>query len=84
MLMVGAAIAPFLGGTLVKFIGFNAIGYAAIALVAAQLLFFNLTRRTVAQTEDTRAGFSGSVVELSAPFGEGREEVWSDEGRRSR
>ncbi|AET93995.1 major facilitator superfamily permease (plasmid) [Burkholderia sp. YI23] len=84
MLMVGAAIAPFLGGTLVKFIGFNAIGYAAIALVAAQLLFFNLTRWTVAQTEDTSAGYSANVVELSAPFGEGREEVWPDEGRRSR
>lgn len=44
MLMVGAAIAPFLGGTLVKFIGFGAIGYAAIALVAIELLLFNLTR----------------------------------------
>jgi predicted MFS family arabinose efflux permease len=47
MLMVGAAIAPFLGGTLVKFIGFSAIGYAAIVLVAIQLLLFNLTRRAV-------------------------------------
>lgn len=44
MLMVGAAIAPFLGGTLVKFIGFGAIGYAAIALVEIELLLFNLTR----------------------------------------
>jgi predicted MFS family arabinose efflux permease len=83
MLMVGAAIAPFLGGTLVEFIGFHAIGYAAIALVVAQLLFFNLARRTVAQRADTRTGFSGSVVELSAPFGEGREKAWSDEGQRS-
>jgi predicted MFS family arabinose efflux permease len=47
MLMVGAAIAPFLGGTLVRFIGFSAIGYAAIALVAIELLLFNLTRRAV-------------------------------------
>lgn len=47
MLMVGAAIAPFLGGTLVKFVGFSAIGYAAIALVAIELLLFNLTRRAV-------------------------------------
>lgn len=47
MLMVGAAIAPFLGGTLVKFIGFGAIGYAAIVLVAIELLLFNLTRRAV-------------------------------------
>jgi predicted MFS family arabinose efflux permease len=47
MLMVGAAIAPFLGGTLVRFIGFGAIGYAAIVLVAMELLLFNLTRRAV-------------------------------------
>jgi len=47
MLMVGAAIAPFLGGTLVKFIGFGAIGYAAIVLVAIELVLFNLTRRAV-------------------------------------
>ena len=47
MLMVGAAIAPFLGGTLVKLIGFSAIGYAAIVLVAIELLLFNLTRRAV-------------------------------------
>lgn len=47
MLMVGAAIAPFLGGTLVKFIGFSAIGYAAIVLVAIELLLFNLTRCAV-------------------------------------
>lgn len=47
MLMVGAAIAPFLGGTLVKFIGFGAIGYAAIVLVAIELMLFNLTRRAV-------------------------------------
>lgn len=47
MLMVGAAIGPFLGGTLVKFIGFGAIGYAAIVLVAIELVLFNLTRRAV-------------------------------------
>ncbi|WP_188131229.1 MFS transporter [Paraburkholderia panacisoli] len=47
MLMAGAAIAPFLGGTLVKFIGFGAIGYAAIVLVAMELLLFNLTRRAL-------------------------------------
>jgi predicted MFS family arabinose efflux permease len=47
MLMVGAAIAPFLGGTLVKFIGIEAIGYAAIVLVALELLLFNQTRKAV-------------------------------------
>jgi predicted MFS family arabinose efflux permease len=47
MLMVGAAIAPFLGGTLVRFIGFEAIGYAAVALVAIELSLFNRVRRSV-------------------------------------
>lgn len=45
MLMVGAAIAPFLGGTLVRFIGFEAVGVAACVLVAIELLLFNYTRR---------------------------------------
>lgn len=44
MLMVGAAIAPFIGGTLYKFIGFEAIGYAAMMLVVLELVLFNLTR----------------------------------------
>jgi predicted MFS family arabinose efflux permease len=52
MLMVGAAVAPFLGGTLVKFIGFEAIGYAAMVLVAIQLVLFNLTRRAVARAPE--------------------------------
>lgn len=47
MLMVGAAAAPFLGGTLVKFIGIEAIGYAAIVLVTIELLLFNETRRAI-------------------------------------
>lgn len=51
MLMVGAAIAPFLGGTLVKFFGFHAIGLAAIVLVAIELLLFNLTRLNVQHGE---------------------------------
>ena len=46
MLMVGAA-APFIGGTLVKFIGFEVIGYAACVLVAVELLMFNLTRNAL-------------------------------------
>lgn len=44
MLMVGAAIGPFLGGTLVKFLGFEAIGLAACALVMLQVVLFNATR----------------------------------------
>lgn len=47
MLMVGAAIAPFLGGTLVRFLGFEAIGYAAVVLVAIELLLFNQTRKVI-------------------------------------
>ena len=47
MLMVGSACAPFLGGTLVQFIGFEAIGYAAILFVIVQLICFNQTRRIV-------------------------------------
>ena len=37
----------FLGGTLVQFIGFEAIGYAAILFVIVQLICFNQTRRIV-------------------------------------
>lgn len=48
MLMVGAAIGPLLGGTMVKFFGFEAIGYTACVLVLAQVILFNQTRRRVA------------------------------------
>lgn len=58
MLMAGSAIAPFLGGTLVQFIGFEAIGYAAIVLVLIELFCFNQTRRIV-----TRSG----PVNLASP-----------------
>ncbi len=58
MLMAGSAIAPFLGGTLVQFIGFEAIGYAAVVLVLIELFCFNQTRRIV-----TRSG----PVNLAAP-----------------
>ncbi|QIL82248.1 MFS transporter [Diaphorobacter sp. HDW4A] len=47
MVMVGAAIAPFLGGTLVHYIGYTAIGYAALGLVAVQLVLFNAARRSI-------------------------------------
>lgn len=56
MLMVGSAIAPFLGGTLVQFIGFEAIGYAAILFVAVQLACFNQTRRLLAAGSPAKAG----------------------------
>lgn len=47
MVMVGAAIGPFLGGTLVKHSGFEAIGYAACLLAAVQILLFNAMRTGV-------------------------------------
>ncbi len=47
MLMVGAAIAPFISGTLVKFISFEAIGYACCVAVAAQVYLFSQTRKAV-------------------------------------
>lgn len=41
MLMVGAAIGPVLGGTLVKFFGYGAIGIAAAVLAACALSCFS-------------------------------------------
>jgi predicted MFS family arabinose efflux permease len=47
MLMVGAAIGPILGGTLVKAFGYGALGIAALAIdLAALLLFARLLPRT--------------------------------------
>jgi len=48
-LVVGSAVAPFLGGTSVKFIGFGAIGFTAMALVAIELVLFNRTRVLITQ-----------------------------------
>lgn len=45
MLMFGSAIGPLLGGVLVKFWGFEAIGYMAVVLVMLQMSFFNIARR---------------------------------------
>lgn len=47
MLMVGAAIAPFISGTLVKFISFEAIGYACCVAVVVQVFLFSQTRKAV-------------------------------------
>jgi predicted MFS family arabinose efflux permease len=47
MMMVGAALAPFVGGTLVKYVGFQAIGWGAVALVAIELLLFNQVRKAL-------------------------------------
>ena len=44
MLMVGAAIGPLLGGTLVKYSGYGAIGIAAVVVAVAAVLFFSQAR----------------------------------------
>lgn len=40
MLMIGSAIGPILGGTLVKFFGYGAIGWAAVAIDAVAFCFY--------------------------------------------
>lgn len=40
MMMIGAAIGPILGGTLVKFFGYGAIGWAAVAIDAVAFCFY--------------------------------------------
>ena len=40
MLMAGSAIGPVLGGTLVKFVGYGSLGFAAIALCSAAVMCF--------------------------------------------
>lgn len=47
MLMVGAAVAPFISGTIVKFISFEAIGYACCIVVVVQVYLFSQTRKAV-------------------------------------
>lgn len=44
MLMVGAAIGPLLGGTLVKFSGYPAIGMAACIIAIGAIAFFSQAR----------------------------------------
>lgn len=44
MLMVGAAVGPLLGGTLVKFSGYPAIGIASCVVAVAAIAFFSQAR----------------------------------------
>ena len=44
MMMIGSAIGPVLGGTLVKFFGYEAIGWAAVAIDALAFYFFFMLR----------------------------------------
>ncbi|TFZ02779.1 MFS transporter [Ramlibacter henchirensis] len=40
MMMIGAAVGPILGGTLVKFFGYGAIGWAALAIDVVAFCFY--------------------------------------------
>jgi predicted MFS family arabinose efflux permease len=51
MLMVGSAIGPFLGGTLVKHFGYGAIALAAALLAAAAVMCFTRLPRLVSSRE---------------------------------
>jgi predicted MFS family arabinose efflux permease len=51
MLMIGSAIGPVLGGTLVKFFGYGAIGWAAVAIDAIAFCFYLQLRRSSAQLD---------------------------------
>jgi len=46
MLMIGSGLGPILGGTLVKFYGYPAIGAVAILVAVLSVLCFSQTRRT--------------------------------------
>lgn len=48
MLMVGAAIGPVLGGTLVKALGYGSIGFAAVVIAGVAVASFSQARRTLA------------------------------------
>lgn len=47
MLMLGSAIGPLLGGSLVHFFSFSAIGYMASLLVIGQLIVFRQLRKKI-------------------------------------
>ncbi|OUM01618.1 MFS transporter [Variovorax sp. JS1663] len=51
MLMIGSAIGPVLGGTLVKFFGYGAIGWAAVAIDAVAFCFYLQLRSRAAQRD---------------------------------
>lgn len=44
MLMSGSALGPIIGGVLIQYYGFEAIGLAATVLVCVQLVLFNFSR----------------------------------------
>lgn len=51
MLMAGSAIGPILGGTLIQFSGFAAIGILTICLALLQIILFNLVRIVFKSTQ---------------------------------
>ena len=60
MLMIGSAIGPVLGGTLVKFFGYVAIGWAAVAIDAIAFCFYLQLRSRSAQLD-------GQAAQVHAP-----------------
>lgn len=52
MLMVGAAIGPFIAGTLVKFVSFESIAYVGCIFVVMQIILFNFTRKNISPEHD--------------------------------
>jgi len=53
MLMIGAAIGPILGGTLVQFFGYPSLGVAAVAISAGAVILYSRV-----QTPAVEAGFA--------------------------
>ena len=64
MLMIGAAIAPFISGTLVKFISFEAIGYACCVAVAFQVILFSQTRKAVLAGQNIQLNESKPITNI--------------------
>jgi predicted MFS family arabinose efflux permease len=65
MLMIGSAIGPVLGGTLVKFFGYGAIGWAAVAIDAIAFCFYLQLRRSSAQVDAPTAQIPAPITHQS-------------------
>lgn len=61
MLMIGSAIGPVLGGTLVKFFGYGAIGWAAVAIDVIAFSFYLQLRRSSSQLDAPAAQMPAST-----------------------
>ncbi|MDM0059149.1 MFS transporter [Variovorax fucosicus] len=61
MLMIGSAIGPVLGGTLVKFFGYGAIGWAAVAIDVIAFCFYLQLRNRTSQLDAQSARAQAST-----------------------